>query len=80
MSNFQLLTIIGTLIASQGAWTTLLAMYINAKIDGVNKRIDGFEARFDNLEKQMNFVVQYIVEHSEKIAALDERTKGKGAA
>jgi hypothetical protein len=62
VSNFQILTILCAMGAMFAGQTTILVLYINAKINP--------------LQKQMDFVVRYIIEHSEKIAALEERTGG----
>lgn len=63
MTNFQLLTLISAIMALITAQTTILVLYINAKVDP--------------LKQQVDFLVKYMVEHSEKISVLDERTKPK---
>ena len=65
MTNTQLLILLCSIAAMLAGQTTLLVLYINAKIDGT----------IGPLQKQMDFVVRYIVEHSERIAALEARNK-----
>lgn len=51
------------LVAVMIAQAGALKLYIDTKIDPVKKQVD--------------FLVHYVVEHSERIAALEERTKPK---
>lgn len=59
MTNTQLFFAIVGVFAAQ---TTLLTLYINAKIDPV--------------KDQVNLLVQYMVSHEGRIAVVEERTKG----
>jgi hypothetical protein len=60
MTNFQLITILLSTAAMLTGQTTILILYINMRIAPI--------------EKQINFLVQYMVEHSERIARLEEKT------
>jgi hypothetical protein len=66
MTTTQLFFSIAGLYIGQ---TAILIMYINAKIDGVNGRLD-------SISKQVDLLVQYMIDHEGRISALEERTGG----
>jgi len=62
MSNEQLfLSLLGTQITISALFAGFLKYYIDAKIDPI--------------AKQMDILTKFIIEHSERIATLEEKTK-----
>lgn len=70
MTNAQLFFAIAGLFTGQ---TAILILYINAKIDG---KIDGVNGRLDSISKQVDLLVQYMIDHEGRISVLEERTGG----
>jgi hypothetical protein len=69
MTNLQLYLAIGIPLLGNGMVITILILYINAKLEGVNSRLD-------TLGKNVDTLVQYMILHEGKIARLEERTGG----
>lgn len=64
MSNIQLfLSLSGVLVALFASQIVMVKMYVDAKIDPIAKQVD--------------LLVQYMIDHEGRIASLEERTKGK---
>ena len=64
LSNIQLfLSLSGVLVALFASQIVMVKMYVDAKIDPIAKQVD--------------LLVQYMIDHEGRIASLEERTKGK---
>jgi len=71
MTNNQMFFAITGLIVSLAVF---FKYYLDAKIDPIYKLLD---AKFDPIKEQLDQLIPFMVNHAERIATLEERTKTK---
>jgi hypothetical protein len=75
MTNLELFfAILGTLTAMMTAQGILLKFYMDAKIDPIKGDVKLYiDAKIDPIKDQVDLLVQYMISHEGKIAALEAK-------
>lgn len=70
MNNFQLLTLIGTIMALMAGQTTIIILYTNAKVDPLGRKLV-------EITSLIQHFIDISMDHGERLSTLEERTGGK---
>jgi hypothetical protein len=70
MTNFQLLTLISTITALMAGQTTIIILYINAKIDPLHDGVAIQGAKIDRLIEAVHDLDKRVASHLPSAAAL----------